>query len=60
MRRGDAIGALAPHAVWLGDSGEASRRLFAPVAEAAARIPVSELRLPLAEDWLDLLVPLLA
>ena len=60
LRRGDAIGALAPHAVWLGDSGEASRRLFAPVAEAAARIPVSELRLPLAENWLDLLVPLLA
>lgn len=59
ISRGEAIAALAPHAVWLGDSGEAGRRLFAPVAEAAARIPVSELRLPLTDDWVDLLVPLL-
>lgn len=59
IRPGEAIGALAPHAVWLGDSGEAGRRLFAPVAEAAGRIPVSELRLPVAEDWIDLLVALL-
>ena len=59
VRRGEAIGALAPHAVWLGDSLEAGRRLFAPVAEAAARIPVSELRLPVADDWIDLLVALL-
>lgn len=57
--RGEAIGALAPHAVWLGDSQEAARQLFAPVAEAATKIPVSELRLPRAEDWLDLLVPLI-
>ena len=59
IRGGETIGALAPHAVWLGDSREAGRRLFAPVAEAAARIPVSELRLPLAENWVDLLLPLL-
>ncbi|HET7523961.1 MAG TPA: hypothetical protein VFJ79_07450 [Acidimicrobiales bacterium] len=59
ISRGEAIGALAPHAVWLGDSHEAGRRLFAPVAEAAARIPASELRLPVAENWVDLLVPLL-
>lgn len=59
VRRGEAIGALAPHAVWLGDSREAGSRLFATVAEAAARIPVSELRLPVAENWVDLLVALL-
>lgn len=54
-----AIKALAPHAVWLGDARETARRLFGPVAEAAARIPVSSLRLPLRDDWIDLLVSIL-
>lgn len=59
LEPGRAIGALAPHAVWLGDSREAGRRLFAPVAEVAARVPVSALRLPVSDDWLDMAVGLL-
>lgn len=54
---GEAIGALAPHAVWLGDQDQTGRRLFGPVADAAARIPVSGLRLPVAEDWVEMLIP---
>lgn len=60
LRRGDAIGALAPHSVWLGDARDTGRRLFGPVAEAVARVPVSVLQLPVAENWVDLLVPLLS
>ena len=59
LEPGRAIGALAPHAVWLGDSREAGRRLFGPVAEVAARVPVSALRLPVSDDWLDMAVGLL-
>lgn len=59
LQTGQAIRALAPHAIWLGDSQETGRRLFGPVAVAAARIPVSVLRLPVRDDWIDLLVPML-
>ena len=59
LEPGRAIGALAPHAVWLGDSREAARRLFGPVADLATRVPVSVLRLPVSDDWIDLLVALL-
>jgi hypothetical protein len=59
LRRAEAIGALAPHAVWLGDARDAARRLFGPVAEVAARTPVSALRLPVRDDWVDVLVALL-
>lgn len=56
---GHAIRALAPHAVWLGDARETGRRLFGPVAEAAARIPVSLVTLPVRADWISVLVSLL-
>jgi len=59
LQAGEAIGALAPHAVWLGDREETGRRLFGPVSEAVARIPVSVLRLPVRDDWIDLLVSIL-
>lgn len=56
LTSGEAIGAIAPHAVWLGDRDQSGRRLFAPVADAAARLPVSRLQLPVRDDWVDLLV----
>ena len=56
---GQAIRTLAPHAVWLGDARETGRNLFGPVADAAARIPISLLRLPLRDDWIDVLVSML-
>lgn len=59
LTSGEAIGALAPHAVWLGDRELTGRRLFGPVADAATRIPVSALRLPIRDDWVDLLVSLI-
>lgn len=60
LQRGAGIGALAPHAVWLGDRREVARRLFGPVANAATRIPASILRLPIRDDWVDVLLPLLS
>lgn len=60
LQSGEAIAALAPHAVWLGDQGELGRWLFGPIAEAASRIRVSKLRLPVRDDWVDLLVPLIS
>lgn len=59
LATGQTIGALAPHAVWLGDTRETGRRLFGPVAVAASRIPVSLLRLPVRDDWTDLLISML-
>lgn len=59
LGRGEAVGALAPHAVWLGDGRETGRRLFGPVTVVASRVPVSVLRLPRRRDWVDLLVRLL-
>lgn len=59
LTSGEAIGALAPHAVWLGDKNQTGLRLFGPVADMAARVPVSALRLPLSDDWAELLIPLI-
>lgn len=55
-----AIGALAEHAVWLGDQGQRARRLFGPVASLAARIPVVRVRLPRDPGWVGQLTALVA
>ena len=58
LHPGDAIRAVAAHAVWLGDARESGRHLFGGVAEVAARIPVSAVRMPRSDTWTESLLRL--
>jgi hypothetical protein len=55
LDRPAATGALAEHAVWLGDQDEGGRHLFGPIVRLTGWVPVARLRLPSATGWLDAL-----
>jgi hypothetical protein len=53
LATGEAVAALADHAVWLAEAEAAPAALFSPLARLATEVPVSRLRLPRRDSWLD-------